>query len=147
MSENRDFAKAPWHLWVVGIISLLWNSMGGVDYTMTKTRNAEWLKGFTPEQIAWFDSLPLWANLAWALGVWGAVAGSILLILRKGWAYPAFAVSFLGLAMSTVNQFVLADMPEGLDTPGGRAFTAFLWVVAIALVAYARQMRAKAVLR
>ena len=31
--------KAPIHLWIVGILSLLWNSFGGYNYTMTRTRN------------------------------------------------------------------------------------------------------------
>jgi hypothetical protein len=31
--------KTPWHLWVVGILSLLWNAFGGYDYTMTQLRD------------------------------------------------------------------------------------------------------------
>lgn len=147
MSEEVGPTKAPWHIWAVGIGSLLWNSLGAIDYTMTKNHNAAWLKDFTPEQIAWLDNFPFWANLAWALGVWGAIAGSALVMLRKGWAYHAFAISLAGLVISTVHQFVLADMPEGLDTPGGRAFSALLWAVAIGLLVYARQMRARGVLR
>lgn len=27
--------KAPWHLWGVGILGLLWNSFGVTDYPMT----------------------------------------------------------------------------------------------------------------
>ena len=26
----------PWHLWVVGVLTLLWNSVGGFSYTMTR---------------------------------------------------------------------------------------------------------------
>ncbi|WP_246610942.1 hypothetical protein [Aquisediminimonas profunda] len=114
---------------------------------MTKTHNAAWLKDFTAEQISWLDSFPFWANLFWALGVWGAIAGSILLISRKGLAYPAFAISLAGLAVSSFHQFVLADVPEGLNTAGGRAFNAVLWAAAIGLFIYARQMRAKGILR
>src|SRR3546814_17451825 len=49
--------KTPWHLWVVGGLSLLWNAIGAFDYTMTKMDNAAYLAGFTPEQIAYFQSL------------------------------------------------------------------------------------------
>ena len=147
MSEFTESSKGPMQFWIVSIGSLLWNSMGGLDYVMTKTHNAAWLKDFTPEQIAWLDSFPFWANLSWALGVWGAIVGSILLLLRKGWAYHVFAISLAGLAVSTVHQFVLAGVPEGLDTAGGRAFNAVLWAAAIGLVIYARRMRNKGVLR
>jgi hypothetical protein len=25
----------PWHLWLVGVLALLWNSFGAFDYVMT----------------------------------------------------------------------------------------------------------------
>ena len=143
MAENTESAGTPWHLWAVGVASLMWNSLGAVDYTMTKAHNQTWLAGFTPEQLAWIESFPFWANLAWALGVWGAFAGSILLLLRKGLAFQAFAVSLSGLAVSTLYQRGVAEVPEGLDTSGGKAFNALLWAVAIALLIYARKMRAR----
>ena len=27
--------KAPWHLWVVGVVTLLWNAVGIFSYMMT----------------------------------------------------------------------------------------------------------------
>lgn len=58
-----EAVKTPWHLWAVGIISLLWNAFGAMDYTMTKMGNAEYLAAFTPEQRAYFASFPIWANI------------------------------------------------------------------------------------
>jgi len=140
MTDDQLTAR-PWHLWVVGAASLLWNCGGVIDYTMSKTRNADYLAGFTPEQLAWFDGFPLWMNIAWALGVWGAIAGSILLLFRSRWAVHAFAVSLAGLVVATVYQFGLSDMPESLKTSGSMAFTAVLWVVAILLPWYAMRVR------
>ena len=79
----NEAVKTPWHLWAVGIISLLWNAFGAFDYVMTKLKNPEYMAAFTPEQQAYFYSFPLWANLGWALGVWGSVLGSILLLARR----------------------------------------------------------------
>jgi hypothetical protein len=146
MTDDRTTA-APWHLWVVGIASLLWNAVGAFDYVMTKTHNADYLASFTPEQIGWFESFPVWMNVAWALGVWGAVAGSVLLLLRHRWAVVAFALSVAGLVVATVYQFGLSNMPASLNTSGGMAFTATLWVVAILLLWYSTRMRARGVLR
>lgn len=136
----------PWHLLVVGTFSLIWNSGGAFDYTMTKTHNASYLSGLTPEQLAWVDSFPLWANIFWALGVWGAIAGSLLLLFSSRWAVPAFFISFLGLIGTTIFQFGVSDMPESLKTEGGLMFTGLLWVVAGFLLWYAARMRAKGVL-
>ena len=30
-----DGMKTPWHLWVVGVVSLLWNGFGGYDFIMS----------------------------------------------------------------------------------------------------------------
>jgi hypothetical protein len=132
--------KTPWHLWVIGIVSLLWNAMGGVDYTMTHLRPKTWLAQMTPEQIAWISQFPIWATGCWALGVWGAVAGSILLLLRSRWAVPAFGVSLLGLIGSHIYQFTSAA-PAGMNTATGTAFAAVLAVIAAALLWYAIRMR------
>ena len=71
----------PKHLWVVGILSLLWNCFGAFDYTMTELEGTGYLQGmgFSPEEIAYFTSFPAWAVALWAIGVWSSVAGSILL--------------------------------------------------------------------
>lgn len=137
-------AKTPWHLWVVGVLSLLWNAIGAFDYTMTKLGNAEYLSAFTPEQLAYFEGFPLWANAGWALGVWGSLLGSLLLLARSRHAVTAFAVSLLGLAISSLYQFGLhgADLQRMFGSFPA-IFTAIIWVIAIALFLYARRMAAK----
>ena len=145
MTEVR---KTPVHLWIVGVVSLLWNAVGAFDYTMTKMQNAEYLAAFTPEQQAWFASFPLWANIGWALGVWGSVLGSLLLLARSRHAVSAFAVSLVGLAISCIYQFGLhyGDLMR-LFGMFPMIFTAIIWVILIALYLYARKQAAAGVLR
>jgi hypothetical protein len=133
-------SKTPWHLWAVGIVSLLWNAMGGVDYTMTHLHNASWIAMMTPEQIAWFDGFPIWATSCWALGVWGAIAGSILLLMRSRWAVHAFGISLIGFVGSHIYQFT-SNAPAGLNTGTGTLFAAVLAAVAVGLLWYAMRMR------
>ena len=33
-----DGTKTPWHLWLVGVVSLLWNGFGGYDFIMSTTQ-------------------------------------------------------------------------------------------------------------
>ena len=33
----------PKHLWIVGILSLLWNAMSAFDYKMTQTKNESYM--------------------------------------------------------------------------------------------------------
>ena len=36
--------KTPWHLWAVGVISLLWNGYGGYDFIMTTTQGETYMR-------------------------------------------------------------------------------------------------------
>ncbi len=138
--------KAPWHLWAVGGVSLLWNAMGGVDYTMSHLHNAAYLAGMTPEQIAWFNGFPVWATSSWAFGVWGAIAGSLLLLLRSRWAVAAFGISLIGFIGSHVYQYT-SNAPVSLNTGSGTIFAAVLGIVAVALLWYAQAMRKQGVIK
>ena len=138
--------KAPWHLWVVGVLAVLWNLGGAVDYTMTQTRNAAYLDQFTAEQLAYFTSFPAWFEAFWALGVWGAFAGSVLLLFRTRFAFHAFVISLIGIA-GTTFWTLTNPMPESLNSTGVWIFTAAIILSVILLAWYSRRMTAKGVLR
>lgn len=145
-----EAVKTPWHLWVVGIASFLWHCIPVSDYIGFKTKAAWYLEGagLKPEQIAWVDAYPLWADIGWALGVWGAMAGTLLLLLRSRHAVTAFLVSLIGLALMSIYQVGMqAREYQTLFGEGVLMFLAVIWAVAIALYFYARAMRSKGVLR
>ncbi|MDZ3833449.1 MAG: hypothetical protein U0S50_16775 [Sphingopyxis sp.] len=143
-----DSAKAPTHMWIVGIASLLWNAFGAFDYVMTKLNNPDYMAAFTPEQQQYFTSFPLWANIGWGLGIWGAVLGSVLLLARSRHAETAFLASLVGLALSSAYQFGLhyADLMRMFGI-FPLAFTVVIWAIGIALYLYARRQVAAGVLR
>lgn len=139
--------KTPIHLWIVGVLSLLWNSGGAYDYVMTQTNNAAYLEMLTEAQRAFLDQGPLWFEAAWAVGVWFSVVGSILLLLRSRWAGSAFALSLVGLIVSSIYSFFVAEPSTlSLMTTSQAAFSAVIYIVLILLWIYARAMTRKAVL-
>jgi hypothetical protein len=139
--------KTPWHLWVVGVLSLLWNAMGLMDFTMTMTKNEAYMSNFTEEQLAYFYSFPLWLNIAWGIAVIGSVLGSLLLILRMKIACPVFALSFLSMVVTTIYNFGLSNGLEMMGGIGPLIFSAVIFVVALLLVIYAKAMGKKGVLK
>ena len=139
-------AKAPVHLWIVGILSLLWNAVGAFDYSATQFRYEPYMSQFTQQQLDYFYAFPAWVEACWALGVWGAFIGSIALLLRKSWAVWLFGVSILGLAGSTVYNFVLTDGAAVMGE-GGAIFTGVIWLIALFLFFYAQAMAKRGVLR
>lgn len=139
----NEAPKTPWHLWVVGVLTLLWNSVGGMSYTYTRLGMLESL-GMTADQIAYFDTYPVWANTAWALGVWGAIAGSILLLARSRHAVTAMIIATIGLIGTSIYQHVLTQTPESLQNLG---LVVSIWLTTLFMLWYAIRMRAKGVLR
>lgn len=148
MSESieRNDAGTPWHLWVVGIVALLWNAMGALDYVMTQTQNPEYMAQFSPEQLEFFYGFPIWVEATWAIAIWGAILGCILLLMRKGLAAPVFLVSWLAMVVTSFHNFVLSNGFEIMGDPFSLAFTAVIFLVALALFLYARAMRSRGVL-
>jgi len=148
MSDYQATSKGrtPWHLWVVGVLAVLWNSMGAFDYVMTETRNEAYMSKFTPEQLEFFYGFPAWVVALWAIAVWGGVLGAILLLLRKRFAAGVFLVSFLAMVGTTFHNFVLSNGLEAIGDPFALVFSAVIFVVALLLFIYARAMRNKGVL-
>jgi hypothetical protein len=144
-SGSRARGKAPVHLWVVGVLALLWNAIGAFDYLATQVELKFYLQQFTPEQLSYFYGFPAWAVSGWAFGVWGAFVGSIGLLLRRKWSVWAFAVSIAGMVVSSLYTFGLSEGVKIMGT-GGAIFTAVIWAVAIFLLIYARAQAKRGVL-
>lgn len=146
--QQGTAAKAPLSYWVVAILSLLWNAMGGIDYTMTRLRNADYLKSAGDPQVilAWVDSFPVWAQVGWALGVWGSVAGSLLLLARSRHAVNAFLVSLLGALVSFGYQFTHA-LPPAMESTSGKAMPVLIILVVLFLWQFSRKEAGKGMLR
>lgn len=146
ISSTDTDTPTPWHLWVVGILGLLWNSVGAFDYLMTETKNEAYMSRFTPEQLEFFYGFPTWVVALWALAVWGGVLGAVLLLMRRRWAVPVFLVSFLSMILTTIHNYVIEDGLAVMGGPGPLLFSAVIFVVAVLLLLYARAMERRGVL-
>ncbi|MGN6496197.1 MAG: hypothetical protein ACTHK5_02510 [Tsuneonella sp.] len=131
--------KAPWHVWAVGLVSLLWNAFGCYIYAMTMMRAPAMMAQTPPNVRAMMDTAPAWSTAAWALGVWAALLGSILLLMRRGVAVWTFALSLLGLVITAIYE-------TRVGFPMNVPQTAMIWIVALFLLWYAWAMRRRGVL-
>ncbi|GMR14170.1 MAG: hypothetical protein BMS9Abin29_2409 [Gemmatimonadota bacterium] len=147
MKEDASLTprRAPWHLWLVGILGLLWNSVGAFDYLMTQTQNESYMGQFTPEQLEFFYGFPTWLVAFWALAVWGGVLGALLVLLRRSLAVLVLLVSLLAMIVTAMHNFFFAN---GLYATGGTglAFILLIFVFALGLWLYARAMGERGVL-
>jgi len=144
--------RTPVHVWIVGILSLLWNCVGCYDYVMTRMRNTDYLAKMMPKvdpnaMLAWVDRFPIYAQIGWGLGVWGGLLGSVLLLMRSRYAVWAFGLSLLGAVLGLGYQIALAPPLAGADDAMSKAMPYVIILIAAALFLYARAQAAKGVLR
>ena len=146
---TANVRATPTHLWVVGILSLLWNAFGAADYTMTQLGSLAWFEmmGLGADELAWTRSFPAWAVAAWAFGVWGSVAGSVLLLARSRHAVTAFVLSILGAAASFAYQFTDDGKPASMDGGAAAIVPVAIMILILAQGYYARRQAAAGVLR
>ena len=137
---------APRHLWIVGMLAVLWNALGAFDYSATQLRLESYMSQFTPEQLEYFYGFPAWAVACWATAVWFSLVGSVGLLLRKRWAVWLFGIAIVAMVLTAFYNFVLTD-GAALMGSGAMAFTAVIWAIAFFLFFYARALSKRGVLR
>jgi hypothetical protein len=133
---------APWSLWVVGGLAVLWNGIGTILWAGTSFMPDMFLEGLPAAHRDYVSALPAWSTLTWALGVLGGTVASVLLLLRNGLAVPAFALSLFGAAANT-TVYLTNPPPDGFFNP---PLTVFILGFATFLVWFARRMQARGVL-
>ncbi|MEH0195458.1 hypothetical protein V7S57_06940 [Caulobacter sp. CCNWLY153] len=104
-------AKTPWHVWLVGVVAVLFNAIGVFDFVMSMTQGEAYMAsaGMTAEQIAHYRQMPAWMTGVWAIGVFGAFGASVLVLLRRKLAFPVFAVSLGAFLVSLLYTYALTD--------------------------------------
>lgn len=104
-------ARTSWHLWLVGIVAVVFNFIGVFDFVMSMAQGARYQAsaGMTPEQIAHYQTMPSWMTLVWAIGVFSAFVASILLLMRRRLAFPVFVLSLAAFLLSLLYTYVLTD--------------------------------------
>jgi hypothetical protein len=147
--DEAPRAAAPWHLWAVAAVSLLWNAYGGYDYVMSEAVGDAYFKsqGMNPEQIAFIHAYPTWMVADWAIGVWSSVVGSLLLFARSRFALPAFVLSILGILLSLVYAYVLRVTPNDGVNALTLTMQGAITVVCLLLIWYSQAMTKRGVLR
>ncbi len=146
-------SKTPLHLWFVGVISLLWHAGGGFDYVSVQSGDADYLQmtaqslGVGADAVrSYFNGWPVLIHATWAIGVWGGVLGSLLLLLRSRFAFHAFLASIAGTTVTFLYRMI--DPMEGVKTSlGAVLMTVLIFAATVVLIRYSKLMTASGVLR
>ena len=133
-------------LLTVGLLGLAWNIFGTYQFVDSVNATAESLMkmGMTEVQAMTMTQYPIWMTIAFAIGVFGGLIGSILLLMKKAISEKIFLASLLGYIV-----LYIGDITEGVFAAIGKSQVIILTtVVAIAfgLWFFARSYRKKGLL-
>ena len=143
---NTATTPTPVHLWIIGVVLLLWNAVGAFDYSATQLKLDFYMSNFSQEQLDYFYGFPVWMVAAWATAVWSAVLGAVALLARKQWAVGLFALTLIGLLISSIYNFGMSDGAKIMGQEGV-IFTGVIWLVSVLQLIYSRAMTKRGVLR
>jgi hypothetical protein len=121
-------------------LGVVWNGFAVLAYWLMATHDAQTMAQTSPEMVRALAEAPSWVIAAWGLAVVAALAGSLLLVLRRKLAVPAFVASLAGLVVLTIYQ-IASDMPMSLLQ------VVMIWLVALFLLRFSSSEAGKGLLR
>ena len=139
---NTVDARRPWHLWVVAVLTLLWNGTGAATIVMAQTGSR---LDMEPHEIAYYANQPLWFALATDLATFAPIAGAVALLVRHRAAAWLFATSLAAVVFNNAYD-VAAGTSMAIADSGWRGLTLAVIVIALLQFVYAWRMRQRGVL-
>jgi len=136
----------PWHLWLIGIVGVLWSLMGVLSFMLTQMHVEAVMSRFPPQQRAYFESFPWWTVAFWAIDVFGGVIGCLLLLLKNRLAFHLLLASVIGAIVFNLGGLFLLGGMEVMHETGGLGLTVLPVAFAALLAYYARAVSRKGVL-
>jgi hypothetical protein len=137
-------AASPSWFRIVALAAVLWNSFGVFQYLGSVGLFGDPLASLPADQRAAAEAIPAAVIAAFAIGTVAGLIGSLGLLLRKRWAYPALLVS---LAALIVLEGYIVFLSGALEAFGGIALPLTIVAVAALLAWLAYHARQRGWLR
>jgi len=143
MNEDLHVSKVSPVFWIISIVGLLWNLMGGYNFfaeynywTKPETRSV-----LDPAFGPLYDATPGWLYILFAIAVLTGILGCIGLLMRKKWAVTLFLISLITVFIQMAYNLFATDL---LNALGNDAAVMPLVVVGFALLLYLYSKRSLA---
>ena len=133
----------PWHVWVVGILALLWNASGAYVIMMGQAGR---LPNAKPEEVAFYAAQPAWLVIVADIALLAGIAASVAVLLRNRAAVWLFALSLAAMAGSNAYDLAVGTSLM-IGNLGASIATGVIALLGVLELLYARAMRKRSVLR
>ena len=134
---------ARWHLWVVAILTLVWNGSGAVTIAMAQMGRR---LDMDPHEIAYYAQQPRWFVLTTDLATLLPIAAGVALLLGSRFAVWLFALS-LALIVANNAYDVATGTSLTLVDRGWRGVTFVIALIALAQFGYGWMMKKRGLLQ
>ena len=134
--------KTPWHLWVVAILTLLWNGSGAITILLAQLGR---LPDISADEAAYYAAQPSWFAIS-SIATFAPFAAGIALLVRSRLVVLLFALS-LALILANSIYELAAGVSRALANPGAMVVTIIIVAIAILQLVYANAMNKRGVLR
>jgi hypothetical protein len=134
--------KAPWHLWVVAVLSILWNASGA--YTILMARAGR-LAGLSADEAAYYAAQPLWFSIVVDIALFAPIAGAVALLLRHKAAVWLFGLSLAAVLVSDIYDLA-AGTSRAFANNMAMIVTGLIALIALLQLLYAQAMKKREVL-
>ena len=98
MNVSKDIRPPTWFR-IASWLALLWMLSGAAAFMADLMTDEAALAQMTAAQRELYEARPPWLFAVYAVAIVTGLAGAIGLLLRKGWAIPALAVSLVAVAI------------------------------------------------
>jgi hypothetical protein len=135
--------RTPWHIWVVAVLTLVWNGSGAYTIMMAQAGR---LPELSADEAAYYAAQPIWFVIVTDIALLAALAAGVTLLLRSRIAAGMFALSLAAILVTNVYDLV-AGTSRVLVSQGALIVTLIITLVAVLQLVYAWTMKKHAVLK
>ena len=125
-SENKPSIG----FWIIGIIALIWNSLGIHGYLQQAYNTEAFRIQYSAEQLAAIDNLPSWYTAVFATAVFSSTIGCLLMLGKKKISNLLFKIGLLAVIIQTCyNVFIY----EGRNSYGSIEYSMLIMIPSISV--------------
>lgn len=138
---------APRFFLMFALLLLLWNLMGVAAFVLQYTADLDELARTDPTTARAFAMMPGWGWAVYGVAVGAGTLGAIALLMKKAAAATLFLLSLVAVLIQFGHTLLGTDLIAVKGLAGAAAFPAFVILVAIVQLLYARSLVGRGFLR
>jgi hypothetical protein len=138
---NNATIKPPTWYWVVSALALVWMLLGVAAWTTDLMMDEAALAQMSAAQQQVYMSRPDWLFAVYAIAIFSGLAGTIGLLMRKGWAIPAFAISLGAIIVQFGYTFLVLDAIGLLGASEALPFPLVIFAIGVLLLWFAARSK------